>query len=53
VIDGSGVYGRLLQSEAVRRGLGDLPFASLPEAPDAGSFEEALAAIERMLGGTA
>jgi predicted secreted protein len=49
VADENGVYCRLLRSEAERRGMGDLPFVSIPEGPEAGSFEEALAGIRALL----
>ena len=48
---GQGVYCEILQVEAARLGLQDLPFVSTPEVPDAGSFEEALRAIRALLPG--
>ncbi len=45
----NGVYCRILRAEAERRGMGDLPFVSIPEGPEAGSFEAALAAIQALL----
>ena len=53
VSDGPGVFGETLQAEAGRRGLGDIPFVSLPEVPDIGRLEEALADIRRVLEGGA
>jgi hypothetical protein len=49
VVDDSGVYCRLLRAEAARRGMAELPFVSIPEGPEAGSFAEALAAIQALL----
>jgi predicted secreted protein len=49
--DGPGVYCETLLAEAARRGMGDVPFVSLPEVPGVGPMAEALAAIERVLRG--
>jgi predicted secreted protein len=48
-VAGQGVFCRLLQAEAGRRGLSELAFVSIPEVPDAGSLQEALDAIRRVL----
>ena len=46
---GQGVFCEILQAEAARQALADVPFVSTPEVPDAGSFEDALRAIKELL----
>jgi predicted secreted protein len=48
---GQGVFCEILRAEAERLGLADIPFVSTPEAPDAGSFEEALKSIGELIPG--
>lgn len=48
---GQGVFCEILRTEAARLGLGDIPFVSTPEVPDAGSFEDALQSIRALLAG--
>jgi predicted secreted protein len=51
VVAGQGVFCEILQAEAARQGLAGIPFVSAPEAPDSGSFDEALASLRKLLEG--
>jgi predicted secreted protein len=44
-VDDRGVFCVSLQEEAARRGLSDIPYVSVPEVHEAGSFKEALCQI--------
>lgn len=44
-----GVYCEKLQATAEERGLGALPFVAIPEVEEAGSFDQALKQIKKML----
>jgi hypothetical protein len=46
-----GIFCEILQAEAARRGLESLPFVSIPEVQDAGSFEDAINSIRALLPG--
>jgi predicted secreted protein len=48
-IAGAGVYCQALQTEAQRRQLAHIPFIGIPEAPEVGSFADALFALRRVI----
>ena len=50
-VNGRGVFCEILQAEAARLGLAGIPFVSMPEVSDAGSFEDALGSIRDLLQG--
>lgn len=48
-VTGEGVFCQLLRAEVEHRGLGQLPFVSIPEVPEAGSVDAAVRAIRQLL----
>ncbi len=48
-VAGAGAFCRLLRAEVERRGLSQLAFVSIPEVAEAGSIEDSLAAIRRLV----
>jgi predicted secreted protein len=50
-VSGMGIYCGVLQGELARRSLEKIPFVSVPEVQDAGSFEDALSSIRNLLAG--
>lgn len=48
-VPGEGVFCQALRAEVERRGLGHLPFVSIPEVPEAGSVAAAVEVIRGLL----
>jgi predicted secreted protein len=49
-IEGRGVFCEILQRDLTQRGLGEIPFLSLPETDEVGPMEEALQHLRQLLG---